>query len=67
MVVTGDLTQVDLPSGIRSGLKDALETLSHVKGVKIVNFKETDVVRNAMVTRMVQAYRRIEKKRNNKM
>ena len=67
MVVTGDLTQVDLPSGIRSGLKDALETLSHVKGVEIVNFKETDVVRNAMVTRMVQAYRRIDKKRNNEM
>ncbi len=56
MVVTGDLTQVDLPSGVRSGLDDALETVGHVEGVKIVRFTDNDVVRHPLVTEIVRAY-----------
>jgi phosphate starvation-inducible protein PhoH and related proteins len=56
MVVTGDLTQIDLPPGARSGLTDAVETLGGVEGIATVRFTEADVVRHPLVTRMVQAY-----------
>ncbi|MEQ5775811.1 MULTISPECIES: PhoH family protein [unclassified Thalassospira] len=56
MVVTGDITQIDLPSGVKSGLRDAMETLDKVEGVGRVKFDQRDVVRHAMVTRIVQAY-----------
>jgi phosphate starvation-inducible PhoH-like protein len=56
MVITGDLSQVDLPSGMRSGLRDAVETLDAVKGVSFVNFTELDVVRHALVSRIIKAY-----------
>ena len=58
MVITGDLTQVDLPGGQRSGLADALETLAGVKGVEFVHFTQADVVRHELVTRIIQAYDR---------
>lgn len=58
MVVTGDPTQIDLPFGAKSGLRDALEILPALKGVSVVNFTEKDVVRHDMVTRIVKAYRR---------
>ncbi len=57
MVITGDPTQIDLPLGVKSGLKDALEILPKIKGVEIVHFTESDVVRHDMVTRIVKAYR----------
>ena len=56
MVVTGDLTQIDLPAGQRSGLTDALETLSDVAGIDVVQFSRADVVRHELVTRIIQAY-----------
>ena len=56
MVVTGDLSQVDLPSGVRSGLRDAVEILENVKGVSMVHFSEADVVRHPLVARIVHAY-----------
>jgi phosphate starvation-inducible PhoH-like protein len=56
MVVTGDLSQVDLPPGTRSGLDDALETLGTVPGIGIVRFDARDVVRHRLVTAIVQAY-----------
>ncbi|GAN63770.1 PhoH family protein [Acetobacter indonesiensis] len=56
MVVTGDLTQIDLPSGTTSGLRDAIETLAHVRGVTISRFDATDVVRHRLVARIVEAY-----------
>jgi phosphate starvation-inducible PhoH-like protein len=56
MVVTGDLSQIDLPSGMKSGLEDALTILKNVKGVGRVNFTAADVVRHDLVTRIVQAY-----------
>ncbi len=56
MVVTGDLTQVDLPAGDRSGLKDAAGILKGVEGISFVRFTDGDVVRHPLVGRMVRAY-----------
>ncbi|WP_119461715.1 PhoH family protein [Rhodospirillaceae bacterium SYSU D60014] len=56
MAVTGDLSQIDLPSGTRSGLHDAVETLQGVTGVDFVRFTDADVVRHPLVTRIVRAY-----------
>ena len=56
MVVTGDLTQVDLPRGQKSGLADALDVLEDVKGIGIVRFGAADVVRHELVRRIVSAY-----------
>jgi len=56
MVVTGDLTQIDLPNGVRSGLRDAMETLEGVQGIGVVRFTSRDVVRHPMVQRIVEAY-----------
>ena len=64
MVVTGDLSQVDLPRGIRSGLRDAMKTLDGVAGVRFVRFGETDVVRHPLVSRIVRAYGETEARRN---
>jgi phosphate starvation-inducible PhoH-like protein len=63
MVVTGDLSQIDLPKGVKSGLEDALETLGDVKGVGLVRFTARDVVRHDLVTRIVEAYDRRDAKR----
>ena len=63
MVITGDLSQTDLPPGARSGLADALETLDGVKGVSFVTFTDRDVVRHDLVTRIVRAYDRVERAR----
>ena len=56
MVVTGDLSQVDLPRGVRSGLRDALEIMNGMDGVGFVHFGHVDVVRHDLVSRIVQAY-----------
>jgi len=56
MVVTGDPTQVDLPAGARSGLVEALETLSGVDGIGTVQLTDRDVVRHELVARIVRAY-----------
>ena len=56
MAVTGDLSQVDLPRGARSGLRDAVGILTGVEGVAVVSFTDTDVVRHPLVTRIVKAY-----------
>jgi len=63
MIVTGDLTQIDLPKGTASGLQDALTTLQDVRGVGIIKFTERDVVRHPLVSRIVRAYE--SKKTNN--
>ena len=55
-VVTGDITQIDLPSGQRSGLKNATEVLDGVKGVAFTYFTRKDVVRHELVQRIVKAY-----------
>ena len=56
MVITGDLSQVDLPAGTRSGLRDALDTLEGVSGIGVCRFDKRDVVRHPLVARIVDAY-----------
>lgn len=56
MVITGDLSQVDLPPGTRSGLRDALDTLEGVQGINVTRFDVRDVVRHPLVARIVDAY-----------
>jgi phosphate starvation-inducible PhoH-like protein len=56
MVITGDLTQIDLPPGTRSGLRDAVETLEGVQGIGFARFGTRDVVRHPLVGRIVDAY-----------
>jgi phosphate starvation-inducible PhoH-like protein len=58
MVVNGDVTQIDLPMGKRSGLLDASEILVGVEGITFVQFSERDVVRHCLVQRIVKAYER---------
>ena len=60
MVITGDLSQVDLPKGVRSGLRDACDVLEGVEGVAFVPFSEADVVRHPLVARIVRAYSAVE-------
>ena len=55
-VVTGDVTQIDLPSGQLSGLKNAVDILSNVKGIAFTYFTPNDVVRHQLVQRIVEAY-----------
>jgi phosphate starvation-inducible protein PhoH and related proteins len=56
MAVTGDLSQVDLPPGAQCGLRDAVDTLTGVEGVAMIEFTEADVVRHPLVSRIVRAY-----------
>jgi phosphate starvation-inducible PhoH-like protein len=56
MAVTGDLSQIDLPQGTRSGLLDAVETLKDVPGISMVRFTDVDVVRHGLVSEIVRAY-----------
>src|ERR1700734_1861243 len=58
MVVNGDITQIDLPSGKRSGLLDAVDVLKGVEGISFVQFDDKDVVRHTLVQRIVKAYER---------
>lgn len=62
MVITGDLSQIDLPRGISSGLVEAVEILKNVKGVGIAELSSADVVRHEVVSRIVEAYERYENK-----
>ncbi len=62
MVVTGDPTQVDLPSGVTSGLADAVSVLKDIKGVASLAFTNQDIVRHALVGRIVAAYDSQDKK-----
>lgn len=56
MIVTGDLTQIDLPASQRSGLADAMNRLKDIKGIQIVQFNQQDIVRHHLVTHIVKAY-----------
>ncbi|WP_416900331.1 MAG: PhoH family protein [Minwuia sp.] len=58
MVITGDLSQVDLPRGVKSGLREAMEVLRDIDEIKFVHFDARDVVRHPLVTRIVNAYAR---------
>ncbi len=57
MIVTGDLTQIDLPASQRSGLRDAMDRFQDIKGIKIIEFNEKDIVRHPLVKHIVAAYK----------
>ena len=61
-VITGDITQVDLPRGVYSGLKHGLEVLDGVEGIGITRFSNRDVVRHPLVQRIVDAYDKHDEK-----
>ena len=61
MIVTGDMTQIDLPSSQTSGLVQALRILKGVKGISFVELNKKDIVRHQLVTRIVDAYERFDK------
>ena len=58
MIITGDMTQIDLPRAQQSGLKEALHILKGVKGIATVELDQHDIVRHKLVTRIVNAYER---------
>ncbi len=63
IVVTGDLTQTDLPDGKKSGLAEAVKILKDVEGLAIHSFSDKDVVRHKLVQRIILAYDKYEKER----
>ena len=64
IVITGDVTQIDLPDGKASGLKEAMRVLRDVEGIGICELTNADVVRHVMVQRIVEAYERYETAKN---
>lgn len=62
IVVTGDMTQVDLPRTVRSGLADAVHRLRNIEGISIVHLDQSDIVRNPLVSKIVEAYETEERK-----
>ena len=62
MIITGDMTQIDLPSHTKSGLKEALEILRDIEGSGVVELGQKDIVRHKLVTRIVNAYEKNESK-----
>lgn len=56
MIITGDLTQVDLPYGTTSGLREAIHVLKDIDGISFINMNEKDIVRHKLVTKIVNAY-----------
>lgn len=62
MIVTGDMTQIDLPGGVKSGLRDAREVLEGVEGISFTEMNRGDIVRHRLVTRIVEAYNKRDKK-----
>lgn len=61
-VITGDITQIDLPAGKTSGLIEAEKILSDIEGIKFIYFSEKDVVRHKLVQEIVKAYEKYEKR-----
>ena len=66
IVITGDITQIDLPADKVSGLKEAMRVLKGVEDVAIMRLTESDVVRHALVQRIIKAYEVDEERRNKK-
>ena len=60
MIITGDMTQIDLPKGVRSGLREASQILKGIKGISFIEMNEKDIVRHRLVTRIVNAYNKYE-------
>ena len=64
MIITGDMTQIDLPHSQKSGLIEALHILNDVEGIGVVNLNQKDIVRHKLVTRIVNAYEAYDKERD---
>lgn len=64
MIITGDLTQVDLPHETTSGLREAIRVLNGIEGISFINMNEKDIVRHKLVTRIVNAYERDKEIKN---
>ena len=60
MIITGDLTQVDLPRGTMSGLREAVSILKDIEGISVVSMNENDIVRHKLVTRIVNAFKKAD-------
>ena len=63
MIITGDMTQIDLPRSTKSGLIEALHILNNIEGIGVVNLDRSDIVRHKLVTRIVNAYEAFDKER----
>jgi phosphate starvation-inducible PhoH-like protein len=63
MIITGDMTQIDLPREQKSGLREALNILQHVEGISVVELDRKDIVRHKLVTRIVNAYEKYDKQK----
>ncbi len=66
MIITGDMTQIDLPHSQKSGLIEALHILNNVEGIGVVNLDRSDIVRHKLVTRIVNAYEAFDKEHQTK-
>ncbi len=64
MIITGDLTQVDLPHGTTSGLREAIHVLKDIEGISFINMNEKDIVRHKLVTKIVNAYEKEKQLKN---
>ena len=62
-VVTGDVTQVDLPEGRKSGLREVRRILEGIEGIKFFDFSDRDVVRHPVVAKIVTAYDRVDREK----
>jgi phosphate starvation-inducible PhoH-like protein len=65
MIITGDMTQIDLPKSQLSGLVEALKILRDVEGIGVVELGRKDIVRHKLVTRIVNAYEQFDKDKQN--
>ena len=65
MIITGDMTQVNLPRGVKSGLRDAIDTLKDIDDIAIINFNDKDIVRHRLVTKIVNAFKAKEEETKN--
>ena len=62
-VITGDITQIDLPAGKKSGLIESKDILQNIEGIKFVFFSKRDVVRHKLVQKIIEAYEELENKK----
>ena len=66
MVITGDVTQIDLPHGVKSGLRESVRILSGIEDIASITFSEKDVVRHRLVQDIIKAYEKIEEAKRGK-
>lgn len=67
MIITGDMTQIDLPHDQKSGLREALAILGDIEGISVIQLGQKDIVRHKLVTRIVNAYDAYDKKRKDEL